>query len=48
MSSLAAEIILLALAWAAVLMVRPWRLLRPYEGQVTLATPLLACVVVVT
>jgi uncharacterized membrane protein len=47
-SSLAAEIILLALAWAAVLMVRPWRLLRPYEGQVTLATPLLACVVVVT
>lgn len=45
MSRLAAETILLALAWAAVLMVRPWRLLRPYEGKVPLATPLLASLV---
>jgi uncharacterized membrane protein len=46
-SRLAVETILLALAWAAVLAVRPWRLLRPHEGQVPLATPLLASLVVV-
>lgn len=46
-SRLAVETILLALAWAAVLAVRPWRLLRPYDGQVPLATPLLASLVVV-
>lgn len=41
---LAIEAILLALAWAGALLVRPWRLLRPHEGQVPLATPLLASV----
>ena len=46
-SRLAVETILLALAWAAVLAVRPWRLLRPHDGQVALATPLLASLVVV-
>lgn len=46
-SRLAVETILLALAWAAVLAVRPWRLLRPFNGQVPLATPLLASLVVV-
>ena len=46
-SRVAAEAILLALAWAAVLAVRPWRLLRPWQGQVPLATPLLASVVIV-
>lgn len=46
-SRLAVETILLALAWAAVLAVRPWRLLRPHDGQVPLATPLLASLVVV-
>ncbi|HEX2545853.1 MAG TPA: hypothetical protein VHL79_13295 [Ramlibacter sp.] len=40
------EVILLVLAWAAVLAVRPWRLLRPFEGQVRLATPLLAALTV--
>lgn len=34
--------VLLALAWAAALLVRPWRLLRPHGGQVPLATPFLA------
>jgi len=38
----AIEATLLALAWAAALAVRPWRLLRPQDGQVRLATPLLA------
>jgi uncharacterized membrane protein len=38
------EILLLALAWAATLSVRPWRLLRRYDGQLPpLATPFLAC-----
>jgi uncharacterized membrane protein len=41
-SRIAVETILLALAWAGVLLVRPWRLLRPHEGQVPLATPFLA------
>lgn len=45
-SRLAVETILLALAWAAVLTVRPWRLLRLHEGKVPLATPLLASLVV--
>lgn len=45
-SRLAVETILLALAWAAVLVVRPWRLLRPFEGKVRLATPLLASITV--
>ena len=40
------ETILLALAWAGVLLVRPWRLLRPHEGQVPLATPFLASLTV--
>jgi hypothetical protein len=38
----AAETLLLLLAWSAALAVRPWRLLRPWQGQVPLATPLLA------
>lgn len=42
----ALELVLLGLAWAATLAVRPWRLLRPCQGQVPLATPLLACLVV--
>src|SRR5690606_35576563 len=42
----AAHLLLLALAWAAALLVRPWRLLQPRQGQVPLATPLLACLVV--
>jgi hypothetical protein len=37
------EVLLLALAWAAALAVRPWRLLAPRDGEVPLATPLLAC-----
>jgi hypothetical protein len=41
-TALAAEALLLALAWAAALAVRPWRLLRPHQGQVPLATPWLA------
>jgi hypothetical protein len=40
------ELVALALAWAAALAVRPWRLLRPHEGQVRLATPLLASLTV--
>jgi uncharacterized membrane protein len=47
MDAFAAHALLLALAWAAVLLVRPWRLLRPHQGQVPLATPLLASLVVV-
>lgn len=45
-ASLIFEAILLALAWAATLLVRPWQLLRPHQGQVALATPLLASLVV--
>jgi uncharacterized membrane protein len=45
-SRVAIEAILLALAWAAVLLVRPWRLLRPHEGKVPLATPFLASITV--
>ncbi|MEJ8839552.1 hypothetical protein [Ramlibacter sp. AN1133] len=45
-SRVAIEAILLALAWAAVLLVRPWRLLRPYEGRVPLATPFLASITI--
>lgn len=40
------EAILLVLAWAAVLAVRPWRMLRPHEGRVPLATPLLAALAI--
>lgn len=40
------EAMLLALAWAASVLVRPWRLLRPHQGQVALATPLLAALAV--
>lgn len=40
------ELMLLALAWAATLLVRPWRLLRPVQGKVPLATPMLALAVV--
>lgn len=40
------ELVLLALAWAATLAVRPWRLLRPHEGRVPLATPFLASLTV--
>jgi uncharacterized membrane protein len=43
-SRVAVEAILLLLAWVGVLMVRPWRLLKPHDGQVRLATPLLASV----
>ena len=40
----AIEAMLLALAWAASLSVRPWRLLRRYEGHLPpLVTPFLAC-----
>lgn len=42
----ALELVLLALAWAAALAVRPWRLLQPHQGQVPLATPLLGCLTV--
>ena len=41
-SRAAIEVILLLLATAATLALRPWRLLRPYEGKVPLATPFLA------
>jgi uncharacterized membrane protein len=41
-SRAALEFILLALAWAGAVAVRPWRLLQPVDGQVRLATPLLA------
>ena len=38
------EAVLLLLAWAASLAVRPWRLLRPYGGELPpLVTPFLAC-----
>ncbi len=37
------DAILLLLAWAAALAVRPWRLLQPHGGEVRLATPCLAC-----
>lgn len=37
---------LLLLAWAATLALRPWRLLRPHQGQVPLATPFLAALTV--
>lgn len=37
---------LLALAWAAALAVRPWRLLQPQGGRAPLATPLLAALTV--
>lgn len=40
-------IVVLGLAWAAAVAVRPWRQLRPREGQVPLATPLLASLTVV-
>lgn len=40
------EALLLAMAWAATLLVRPWQLLRPHQGQVALATPLLASLAV--
>ena len=41
------EILLLALAWAATLVVRPWRLLRPYGGDLPpLVTPFLASLTV--
>lgn len=46
-SHAAVEAALLVLAWAAVLAVRPWRQLRPHEGEVPLATPLLASLAVV-
>lgn len=46
-SHFALEALLLVLAWAAVFAVRPWRLLRPHEREVPLATPLLASLVVV-
>jgi uncharacterized membrane protein len=45
-SRAAFEVILLGLAWAAVLCVRPWRLLRRHEGEVPLATPFLASLTV--
>lgn len=42
----AVHLLLLALAWTASLLVRPWRLLQPTCGQVPLATPLLASLAV--
>jgi uncharacterized membrane protein len=42
------ELMLLALAWAATLLVKPWRLLRPHGGKVPLATPALALAVVIS
>ena len=43
----ALEALLLALAWAASLAVRPWRLLARYDGQLPpLVTPFLACLTV--
>lgn len=42
----ALEAMLLALAWAVTLMLRPWRLLRPHAGRIRLATPLLAALTV--
>ena len=46
-SRVAVEALLLVLAWACALAVRPWRLLRPWQGQVRLATPFLAALTVV-
>jgi len=46
-SRVALEALLLVLAWACALAVRPWRLLRPWQGQVRLATPFLAALTVV-
>lgn len=43
----AVEAALLALAWAAALAVRPWRLLRAGGAPTPLATPTLACLVTV-
>jgi hypothetical protein len=40
------ELMLLALAWAATLAVRPWRLLRSVAGPSPLATPLLAALTI--
>jgi len=45
-SHVAIELVLLALAWALALAVRPWRLLQARQGQVPLATPVLACLTV--
>lgn len=43
-TSTAIEALLLALAWAACLSVRPWRLLQAQQGSLPpLATPFLAC-----
>jgi hypothetical protein len=42
---MALDTLLLLLAWMAAVAVRPWRLLRPWQGQVPLATPLLAALV---
>jgi uncharacterized membrane protein len=46
MDPVAVEAIALALAWAAALTVRPWRMLRSQGGKVRLATPFLACLTV--
>lgn len=43
----AAEALLLGLAWAVALCVRPWRLLQPHEGKAPLATPFLALLALV-
>lgn len=45
-SRAAAELLLLVLAWAVALSVQPWRLLRPRDGKVPLATPFLAALTV--
>src|SRR3954468_6794057 len=45
-SRFALELILLVLAWAATLAVRPWRLLRSGSGPSPLATPLLAALTI--
>jgi uncharacterized membrane protein len=46
-SRVAVEAFVLMLAWACALAVQPWRLLRPWQGQVRLATPFLAALTVV-
>jgi len=46
-SRFALELILLGLAWAATLAVRPWRLLRAGAGPSPLLTPLLAALTIV-
>jgi uncharacterized membrane protein len=46
-ASFGVQVVVLLLAWAASLAVRPWRLLRRYDGNLPpLVTPFLACLAV--